>query len=96
VEAGGLPVLAHPLNVLDQVPELVKAGLVGLEIYYPGYGEDNILGLLEFARQYGLLATGGTDFHGPTRTPGVELGGVWVPPEAVKQLQERLRRIALR
>ena len=40
------------------------------------------------ARQYGLLVTGGTDFHG-IRPGEPDLGAVYVPMKVVRRLKER-------
>jgi 3',5'-nucleoside bisphosphate phosphatase len=95
--ANGLPVMAHPIDLpgLDELrkwlPELVEAGLVGLETYYGPYTEEKELQLRALADQYHLIPTGGTDFHGPGIHP-TPLGGRFVPFEAV----ERLKAAALR
>ena len=81
-DAGGFTVLAHPLTMGDfrkQLPELIDAGLVGLEVYYGPYSEDERQMLADTARQHGLIATGGSDFHGPDHREGRELGNVRVP-----------------
>ena len=85
-QAGGVPVLAHPSQVIEYVASLVKAGLVGLEVYYNGYEEAEKQSLAKLAGKYGLIATGGSDFHGPGITSAVELGQVDVPWSAVEQL----------
>ena len=85
--AGGVPVLAHPLQVYHLVPGLADDGLLGLEVYYPGYAPDEIAYLVQLAERHGLIATGGSDFHGPDVLPGHELGAVAVPYEALQQLQ---------
>ncbi|HEV8053457.1 MAG: PHP domain-containing protein [Chloroflexi bacterium] len=72
--AGGIPVLAHSSQAPEQ-PELIDLlvdwGLGGLEVYYGGYGgsghgfrADARLRLERFANERGLLATGGSDYHG--------------------------------
>ena len=79
--AGGVPVLAHPalLNIendqkLDTLLQnLMKIGLAGIEVYYPGHSPQQIRQYTELARKYGLLITGGTDFHG-TITPQIKMG----------------------
>jgi 3',5'-nucleoside bisphosphate phosphatase len=86
--ARGLPVLAHPLTLDDpeaMVRELKPYGLAGLEVYYGGYTEADINGLLRLTRKYGLIPTGGSDFHGieATETP---IGGIDLPLDAVRQL----------
>jgi predicted metal-dependent phosphoesterase TrpH len=79
--AGGVPVLAHPalLNIennqkLDALLQnLMKIGLAGIEVYYPGHSPQQIRQYTELAGKYGLLMTGGTDFHG-TITPQIKMG----------------------
>ena len=80
LQAGGIPVLAHPL--LYKLPpaeleallqRLTDAGLKGLEVYYSSntnYDEQICYGL---ANRFGLLMTGGTDFHGANK-PNLYLG----------------------
>jgi 3',5'-nucleoside bisphosphate phosphatase len=91
--ANGLPVMAHPVELpgIDELrnwlPELVEAGLVGLETYYGPYTKEEELQLRALADQYHLIPTGGTDFHGPGIHP-TPLGGRFVPFEAVEQLKD--------
>lgn len=87
LESGGLPVLAHPLEVLGLLPELVAAGLVGLEAYYGQYSPEQGQDLAHWAKEYGLIATGGSDFHGKGILETPDLGGLWIPEEVVPQLQ---------
>jgi predicted metal-dependent phosphoesterase TrpH len=97
--AGGVPVLAHPVH-FDQygairapfdldvmLPELKAAGLLGLEVYYPGYDAVTTEYLMDVARRHGLLLTGGTDFHG-SRPNEPDLGGIYVPMKVVRRLRE--------
>jgi predicted metal-dependent phosphoesterase TrpH len=86
-QAGGVPVLAHPSQVTEYIPSLVRAGLAGLEVYYNGYEEAEKQSLAKLASKHGLIATGGSDFHGPGITSAAELGQVGVPWSAVEQLQ---------
>jgi predicted metal-dependent phosphoesterase TrpH len=78
--AGGLAVLAHPClyDLTDEdlealVRALTRGGLQGLEIYYPQHSKTQTAYYESLAEKYGLLATGGTDFHGAA-TPGIEIG----------------------
>jgi predicted metal-dependent phosphoesterase TrpH len=90
--AGGAPVLAHPHTVADLpalLPELVAAGLAGLECYYGDYDEPTTRDLLAEAARYGLVPTGGTDFHGLGTSHGRDLGATPVPYECVAQLEAR-------
>ena len=89
LRAGGVPVLAHPLSIDDwqtKIPELKDAGLSGIEIYYDGYTAMEMDGISKFAGKYGLIATGGSDFHGVNPVTETALGGTEVPIEVVGSL----------
>jgi 3',5'-nucleoside bisphosphate phosphatase len=89
VRAKGLPVLAHPFTVKDpeaMVNSLKKHGLAGLEVYYKDNTPQQTANSLQLAVKYGLIATGGTDYHGMGLDNEVRLGGVEVPMEAVEKL----------
>lgn len=89
VNAGGLPVLAHPVDIdnLDElIPELIDSGLAGIEVYYNGYSDDKIGKLESLAKKYSLLATGGSDFHGIDNSNDSQLGSISIPSECVYQL----------
>jgi predicted metal-dependent phosphoesterase TrpH len=84
--------MAHPLTMpglaalRNWLPELHDAGLVGMEVYYGPYAQSEVQELKAFANEYHLIATGGTDYHGPGIHP-TPLGGRYVPYEAVEQLK---------
>ncbi len=88
LKAGGIPVWAHPpQDVLDLLlPELVRAGLRGIEVYRPRNAADHIVRLEWIARTSGLIVTGGSDWHGPEN--GVELGDFFVSADDVARLLE--------
>jgi predicted metal-dependent phosphoesterase TrpH len=91
---GGVPVLAHPGweasgPVIDRVPQLVAHGLAGIEVYYPDHAPEMLAAYLAVAHRHGLVATGGTDFHGGAFATRVQLGSVAVPPEVVPALRAR-------
>jgi predicted metal-dependent phosphoesterase TrpH len=88
--AGGVPVLAHPLTTGDPeatVVRLVPIGLGGIEVFYGEYGAATRADLLALADRHGLIATGGSDFHGAGFRHGRELGGASVPVEVVERLR---------
>lgn len=89
--AEGIPVLAHPgWGVKDEmIPALVKAGLEGLEVYYPDHTPAMVTRYLDIAKQHGLLVTGGTDFHGGELATKVPPGSQYVPVECVERLKAR-------
>jgi predicted metal-dependent phosphoesterase TrpH len=94
LSAGGVPVLAHPRGVQQFVPDLVKAGLLGLECYYPEYDEPEQRELVDLAKRYGLVATGGSDFHGLHKMGHMSgLGEVYVPPEVVEKLRQAKKKL---
>jgi 3',5'-nucleoside bisphosphate phosphatase len=88
-DAGGLPVLAHPANIedLDSIlPELKKAGLVGIEVFYTKYTAEIISRLLTLAIRYKLITTGGTDYHHFQDCGEDAIGSVPIPSDSVRQL----------
>jgi 3',5'-nucleoside bisphosphate phosphatase len=90
---GGVPSLAHPgtaLRLEELLPLLVKAGLAGIECYYGSHTPAWTAYCLGLAASSGLIPTGGSDFHG-RGDHGMDLGGVFVPPENFEAL-EALRR----
>jgi 3',5'-nucleoside bisphosphate phosphatase len=67
--ARGVPVLAHFSEAPDQVPllrELVELGLAGLEVHYISFDPATVAAVGDVARTLGLVATGGSDYHGDT------------------------------
>jgi len=89
LQAKGLPVLAHPFTINDLetlVVELKAAGLVGIEAYYNGYTADEISRLVNLADKYGLIASGGSDYHGLDASSETVIGGVDVPIKSAEQL----------
>jgi 3',5'-nucleoside bisphosphate phosphatase len=68
---GRCPVWAHPYlfrggTVETVLPKLVEAGLMGVEVYHPSHSPSDIRRLEEFCQRYGLIMTGGSDYHGPS------------------------------
>ncbi|MDY7013456.1 MAG: PHP domain-containing protein, partial [Cyanobacteriota bacterium] len=73
-DCDAIPVWAHPYlfrggEVEEIVPELVEAGLMGIEVYHPSHSPTQVANLERLCREYGLLKTGGSDYHGPD--PGI-------------------------
>ena len=80
LEAGGVPVLAHPTWVRTSAEglrallrELKEAGLGGIEVHYSTHSPSQTTEYLDLAKQCDLLVTGGSDFHGVTK-PDIEVG----------------------
>jgi 3',5'-nucleoside bisphosphate phosphatase len=92
--AGGVPVLAHPGwdasgPVIDRLPLLVEHGLCGIEAYYPDHTPAMVSAFCALAHRFGLVVTGGTDYHGGGMATRVPLGSISVPPEVVPALHAR-------
>lgn len=92
--AGGVPVLAHPglIKSLKLIGELKQAGLLGLEANHPAHSAEQSLYYQELAAAHNLVATGGSDFHGPGHKAGGQLGLVTVPYSVVIDLKNRKNR----
>lgn len=92
--AGGWSSLAHPGTVkkdIDLTP-WVEQGLDGIEACYRAHTGPQTQRFLESAKRFGLLVTGGSDFHGPG-TGRESLGGVELPDEQFSRIHDRLRII---
>jgi 3',5'-nucleoside bisphosphate phosphatase len=78
--AGGVVVLAHPgLAPHDElIPALCREGLDGLEVDYPRHNDVNRRYYAGWARRYGKLVTGGSDFHGARVHAAAYLGSCGV------------------
>lgn len=98
--AGGVAVLAHPVQLrttndaeLERiVKDLVDQGLQGIEVFHSDHTDSHVRVYQDFAKRYGLIRTGGSDFHGRNK-PGILLGRAGeyrVPREWYEILLERV------
>ncbi len=91
--ADGLPILAHPCHIRDNphglIRELYDLGLMGLEAYYPTSSPRQTEMYVSIARQYHMMVTCGSDFHGDNR-PGVPIGCAWRNVPVLEQTYETL------
>ena len=98
-EAGGTAVLAHPFQyrlddagLRDLIEHCMESGLEGMECRYSGYDAAMSGYLEQLAAEYGLLMTGGSDFHGENKKDialGDGRGGLNVPYSFLEQLRAR-------
>ena len=88
--AGGVPVFAHPgLASRDElIPGLIAAGLMGIECYYTEHSAQQRATYLQICKDQDLVATGGSDFHGP-QVRAATLGSPTVPMAAVDALRAK-------
>ncbi len=95
--AGGIASLAHPIRVKSDVPalmpELCAAGMNAIEAYHSDHSGADTEAYLELANKYGLMVTGGSDYHGAVK-PGVMLGtgsgNLRIPEDLVEIMRERI------
>ncbi len=81
LNSGGVPVLAHPYSLemneeelLLLIKEMINYGLQGIEVYHSNHTQEQTEFYLKMAHKYDLLISGGTDYHGKTVKPDIELG----------------------
>ena len=96
---GAVAVLAHPFLNLDEkglrefLPEAVAAGLDGMEIYYPKFSREETALAESIAKEFDLLPSGGSDFHGenkPDIALGVGRGDLRIPGGFLEDLRKRV------
>lgn len=95
-DLGAVSVLAHPYLNLKQeqlcpfLEQAVGQGLMGMEVYYSTYNEATTALAKDTAAAFGLLKSGGSDFHG-TNKPDIRLGegrgGLRVPSRWLEELR---------
>jgi predicted metal-dependent phosphoesterase TrpH len=90
-QAGGLAVMAHPgLNHTDDIiPDLVAAGLDGIECFHTKHSTVMSERYLEIAEKYRLLVTGGSDCHGFSKKAPL-IGTVKLPYEYVEKMKAKV------
>lgn len=101
-DCGGVAVLAHPtlyhlnLRELDSlIEELTHSGLQGIEGIYSLYNKSEVSYLQDFANQYNLVITGGSDFHGTNKVGidlGVGRGQLKIPYELLEPIKKACNR----
>lgn len=81
LNSGGIPVLAHPKSLeltekefLILLKEMINNGLKGIEVYHSSHTKEEMEYYLSIANKYNLLISGGSDYHGKTVKPEIELG----------------------
>lgn len=99
---GAVAVLAHPFLSMNEqqlrafLPEAVSAGLDGMEVYYSTYDAETTALAKSIAAQYGILESGGSDFHGQNK-PDIDLGSgkgeLTIPLTLLEALKTRLKTV---
>ncbi len=96
-EAGGTACLAHPVLTRNDslIPELVSAGLSGIEVIHSAHHAKDRRHYWRLAAQWNLAPVGGSDCHGPGGKDHVLLGHYTIPDTWVKGLQIRAQKSAM-
>ncbi|NLT95411.1 MAG: PHP domain-containing protein [Clostridia bacterium] len=91
IEAQGIPVLAHPgVNQADNlIPFLKELGLLGIEVWHPEHNIQDIDKYYNLAKTYGLLMTGGSDWHGNNKDLDFSLGSIKIDYSLVEALKAK-------
>jgi len=102
-DAGGLATIAHPVHLKADNPahlativnHLAEAGMDGIEVWHSDHDERMSALVLDLAKRYNLLPTGGSDFHGSPK-PDVVLGrgkqNVRVPVDVLDRLEAKWKQ----
>ncbi|MDP3789176.1 MAG: phosphatase, partial [Candidatus Omnitrophota bacterium] len=94
LKLGGVPILAHPriLGRDDLIPNFIKDGLRGIEVYHTEHFPSAVSRYENFAVSHNLLMTGGSDCHGLGKRE-VLLGKVKIPYSLVEDLKKESDKI---
>ena len=87
--AGGIAVVAHPkvYNSFELIGELAAAGKIdGIEVYHESASETEEAEMLKLCEKYGVMPTGGSDFHGFYNHYAISLGYKFTPEESVNKI----------
>lgn len=87
--AGGTAILAHPkvYDSFDLLEELAASGKIdGAEVYHESANEECEKNLEKLTEKYGLIRTGGSDFHGFYNHYAISLGYKFTPEESVRKI----------
>jgi len=97
--SGGIPVLAHSGKHTSKLLEkasksmfekLIDNGLRGVEVFYPSHSQIETNALLDIAKSYGLIITGGTDYHGLSRPPYIKIGSTGINHKEFNEFKKAL------
>lgn len=87
--SGGISVMAHPkvYDSMDLLEELAAEGAIdGVEVWHSASDEKFRNEVLELAKRYGLITTGGSDFHGFYNHYAIQIGSNPTPEEELDKI----------
>jgi predicted metal-dependent phosphoesterase TrpH len=94
IDAHGIPVLAHPgvTKVDERIPEFIRDGLMGIEVWHAEHSPTIEQAYKKICKKYGILMTGGSDFHSPEQAKN-ELGALRVPLTVAERLKKKYEEL---
>lgn len=87
--SGGISVMAHPkvFDSYDLLEELAAEGAIdGAEVWHSGADEEAQKRILDISKHYGLITTGGSDFHGFYNHYAIQIGSHLTPEEELDKI----------
>ena len=94
LDAGGLPILAHPgvTNIDNRIPSFLNDGLAGIEVYHSEHNSTARRFYLDYCRKNDLVVTGGSDFHSQTQTKAI-IGEPKIQYSVLEKLKSKLKQV---
>lgn len=88
-QAGGVPVLAHPIYLKNDalIDQFAREGLAGIEAYHSSHTPEQVRRYEQVASRLKLLKTGGSDYHGNAKE-GLPVGAVKAPYTLLEALKQ--------
>ena len=81
LDSSGIPILAHPksLKLCDKellvlIRDMINSGLRGIEVFHSSHSKSEVDFYSFIANKFGLLVSGGSDYHGSIVKPDILLG----------------------
>ncbi|HNX57774.1 MAG TPA: PHP domain-containing protein [Spirochaetota bacterium] len=93
INAHAVPVLAHPVQVKSEaiLDDIRSSGIIGIEVYSSYHTPDDTKRFCDYAKTNHLIATAGSDFHGPTAKPHVGFASITGNYETVSLLRNSIQ-----
>ncbi len=91
--AGGLVFIAHPY-ILDSetLSGIISAGVDGIEVIHPLHKKHHVTKFTNIARRYGILQSGGSDFHGRNETEIQKFGKYYIGETKLTEILARVEK----
>lgn len=89
---GGISILAHPANSIDEstIYQMIELGLDGIEVINPMHNSEMVSFYKKITEQYWLIATGGSDFHGNKENEIYNFGNYFIPYSQLQAIKSHL------